>query len=97
MNLALMPIWMLSGAFWPIPATTSASTLSEMAMSWSMRLNPLTYCVAGVRHLLNAAPMPSGFYEPSLATCWLVATLFALITFVGAWKIAGQRTTGDLL
>ena len=64
-----------------------------------MQANPLTYGVAGLRRLMYSesagAALPAD--TPSLAACWLVTLLFAAVMFALAWKIAGQRTTGDLL
>lgn len=97
MNLALMPMWLLSGAFFPIPALGGDASASDFVMHWIMRLNPLTYCVAGVRQMLSAAPLPAGFFAPPLTMCWVVAILFAAAMFWGAQRIAAQRTTGDLL
>jgi ABC-2 type transport system permease protein len=42
MNLILIPIWLLSGAFWPLSGAPAA-------LEWVMRLNPLTYGVAALR------------------------------------------------
>src|ERR1700730_2034439 len=47
MNLILIPIWLLSGAFWPIDAAPAW-------LQWTMRLNPLTYGVAALREALYA-------------------------------------------
>jgi ABC-2 type transport system permease protein len=97
MSLVLMPMWLLSGAFFPIPAATADSAWSQVVLHWAMRLNPLTYCVAGVRQLLFEHVPAQLFWNPPLVTCWTVALVFAAVTFAAAWKIAGQRTTGDLL
>jgi ABC-2 type transport system permease protein len=45
MNLILMPIWILSGAFFP--ASGAAGWLG-----WLMQLNPLTYGMAALRRCL---------------------------------------------
>jgi ABC-2 type transport system permease protein len=97
MSLVLMPMWLLSGAFFPIPALSPAASWSQVIMHWGMRLNPLTYCVAGARRLLFDEAAAAAFWVPGLTTCWAVALLFAIATFAAAWTIAGQRTTGDLL
>ena len=64
-----------------------------------MSVNPLTYGVAALRRLMyadvQAAAIPPG--TPGLASGWIVTILFAVVMFALAWKIAGQRTTGDLL
>ena len=98
MNLVLMPLWLLSGGFFPIPALTESAGWTDHALHWIMRLNPLTYAVAGTRHLLEGAQPPmSTVFAPDLAWCWGVTLLFAATAFVAASWIAGQRTQGDLL
>lgn len=97
MNLLLMPMWLLSGAFWPVPANSPGLGLSSLVLHWVMRLNPLTYCVAGARRLIYDTGLPTDFYSPSLVTCWLVTMLFAVGAFAAACKISARRTTGDLL
>ncbi len=97
MSVLLMPMWLLSGAFFPIPAATVDSAWTQLAMHWIMRVNPVTYCVGGVRQLLMSPPPNETFYTPSAALCWIVATAFAGVMFVAAWMISKQRTTGDLL
>jgi ABC-2 type transport system permease protein len=96
MNLFLMPMWLLSGAFFPVPDAGESSSWPQLAMHWLMRLNPLTYCVAGVRRLLGTSELPAGFYLPQAATCWLVTLAFALVTLAAASRMARGRTTGDL-
>lgn len=90
MSVFLFPMWLLSGAFFP----------SDVGgwLGWIVFLNPLTYGVAGLRHHLQ---YPSGTEiapgMPGLAACWLVSLAFAAVTLAAAWRIAGTRTTGDLL
>jgi ABC-2 type transport system permease protein len=43
MSVFLMPMWLLSGAFFPVPA--------QGWLSWIMRVNPLTYGLAGLRRI----------------------------------------------
>lgn len=81
MNLFLMPMWLLSGSFFPAAETGFLSVI--------MRLNPLTYGVAGIRHLMYTGshdaiiPQIDGAL-PSLTVCFGATTLFALVTFMGA-------------
>jgi ABC-2 type transport system permease protein len=90
MSVFLMPMWLLSEAFFPAASGW---------LGWIIRANPLTYGVAGLRRLLYwndaQATLPADL--PSLATCCWVTLLFAAVTFALSWKIAGHRTTGDLL
>jgi ABC-2 type transport system permease protein len=97
MSLLLMPMWLLSGAFFPVPALTGEATWSEAALHWVMRLNPLTYAVAGARQLVYSGPLPAQYWTPSLVSCWLVTCGFAVAMFAAAWWIAGQRTRGDAI
>jgi ABC-2 type transport system permease protein len=96
MNLALMPMWLLSGAFFPPPELVAGLPIGQVILHWTMRLNPVSYCVAGIRHMMDSATL-TGFWAPSLTECWIVTSLAALLAFGGAWMIAGQRTSGDLL
>ncbi len=94
MSVFLLPMWLLSGAFFP--ADTGW-------LRWIMWANPLTYGVVGLRRLLywdGVAPAaPSGWLEslPSLPVSLAVTGLFAIVTFAVCCWIAGTRTTGDLL
>lgn len=95
MSLVLMPLWLLSGAFFPIPRVGAGSSLLEWAMAIAMRVNPMTYAVAGLRQLLFPNLPADALGLPSLATCWFVTVAFAVVAFAGAWIIAGRRTVGD--
>jgi ABC-2 type transport system permease protein len=89
MSLLQIPMWLLSGAFFPADSPW---------LAWIMRLNPLTYGVAGIRRILywndaNAA-LPANL--PSLATCWIVTLGFAAAMTAAAWWVSRFRTQGDL-
>jgi ABC-2 type transport system permease protein len=90
MTVFLFPMWLLSGAFFP----------NDVGgwLGWIVRFNPLTYGVAGLRHYLqyaDGADLPAGL--PGLPICWLVSLVFAALMLAAAWRIAGTRSTGDLL
>lgn len=53
MNIVLMPMWMLSGAFFP--ASGAPGWLATL-----MRLNPLTYGIAALRHTFYGAALGEG-------------------------------------
>jgi len=93
MSVFLLPMWLLSGAFFP----TDSGWLN-----WVTVVNPLTYGVAGLRRLLyvgDAASAAPAWLQslPSLPISLMVTFAFALGTFAVACWIANQRTTGDLL
>ena len=99
MSVFLMPMWLLSGAFFP---ADRGGSVGAAALAWLIRLNPLTYGVAGLRRLIYwEASQP--YWEqtplllPSMSTCWLVTLGFAAITFALCMQVVGKRTTGDLL
>jgi ABC-2 type transport system permease protein len=97
MSLVLLPMWLLSGAFFPVPALTDQATWSQVVLHWGMRVNPVTYIVAGVRRSLFDQLPTNVIYSPNLEVCWGVTLGFALLMFLLAIKISAQRTSGDLL
>ena len=85
MNLILMPIWLLSGAFFPVAGAPGW-------LGWVMRLNPLTYGMAALRRALYvAAPTRIGAVPP-LGISLLATLAFALATFAAATAVA-RRTS----
>lgn len=88
MSVFLLPMWLLSGAFFPMD--------TGGWLGWIVRANPLTYGVAGLRHFLQNGGNDIAL-QPSVGTCWLVSLVFAAVMLVAAWRIAGTRSTGDLL
>ncbi|MDB5385496.1 MAG: inner rane transport permease [Planctomycetaceae bacterium] len=70
MIMLLMPMWLLSGAFFPGGESGW--------LSWLMRLNPLTYGVAALRRLLYwDYPLPVSAGLPSMGVSLLVTVIFA--------------------
>jgi len=96
MNLVLMPLWLLSGGFFPAPALAADSRWSQSLLGAAMRLNPLSYAVGGVRRLLMPAAEYPGAWVPSLTMSWVVTLIFAAVAFSLAVWISRQRTSGDL-
>jgi ABC-2 type transport system permease protein len=94
MSVFLLPMWLLSGAFFPA---------GDNWIGWVIRANPLTYAVAGLRRLLylDAPPevreiaLPADL--PGWWTCGIVTVLFVAAMFLLAWRVSARRTTGDLL
>jgi ABC-2 type transport system permease protein len=88
MSVFLFPMWLLSGAFFPMNAGGWLGAI--------VRINPLTYGVAGLRHYLQNGTEVAAQSQPGLAVCWLVSIAFAAAVLAAAWRIAGTRSTGDL-
>ncbi len=88
MMLFLMPMWLLSGAFFPLAGGPSW-------LGWVMRLNPLTYGVAAFRGVLYRDGL-AGHDLPPLHVSLTVTVAFAVVMFVWAMVLVGRRSRGDL-
>jgi ABC-2 type transport system permease protein len=87
MSVFLMPMWLLSGAFFPAGQSGW--------LSWVISANPLTYGVAGLRRLLYSSLEIPTAGLPSLAVCILVTCLFCIICVsVSVWE-ASRVTSRD--
>lgn len=91
MMVFLLPMWLLSGAFAPP---------SNVWALWIIRLNPLSYCLGLLRHILywhaDAATQEDVLKDvPSAWLCLLITLLFVAGTFALASKVAAVRSTGD--
>lgn len=97
MNLVLMPLWLLSGAFFPIPALADGQPIGQVVMHWLMRLNPMTYPVAGMRHLLigDAALANASGWSPTLAAAWIVTVVTTTAAVIAATIIVRKNKLGD--
>ena len=73
MNMLLLPIWFLSGAFFP---ETGVAT----PLRWLMRLDPLTYGLAALRACLE----PRGTEAVAMPLALTVAAGFAFLTLAAA-------------
>src|SRR6476659_3236291 len=65
MNLVLMPLWLLSGGFFPAPAIAADAGWRDWLLGMAMRANPLSYAVGGVRRILSPAAQYSEAWVPS--------------------------------
>ena len=84
MNLLLMPLWLLSGAFFPVTGV-------PLWLAWVMRCNPLTYGVAALRRSLYLAhPIAAGAVPP-LAPALGITVLFGVVTLLAAVHTARQQ------
>lgn len=81
-NLFLIPLWLLSGALFPLAGASGWIRII-------MRLNPLTYGVEALRRLLYPASESPFPLSSSIATL----ILFSLIMFGLSLLMANRRTT----
>ena len=88
MSVVLMPMWLVSGAFFP----------GDQGgwLSWVIRLNPLTYGVSGLRRLLYAGQLPVSESLPSLSVSLTVTAVFTLLCFVLSVRLVARPTANNV-
>lgn len=103
MNLIMLPMWMLSGAFFPIPAASDGMPTGQRILQTMMQWNPMSYIVAGIRHLSTSAEQlgvgqTSGRVDwiPTMQSSWLVTGGFALTMILLATGLMHRRQKGEL-
>lgn len=89
MSVFLLPMWLLSGAFFPAG--------DSGWLSWVIRLNPLTYGVTGLRRLMSPGlDAAAGSGLPGFGVCLVVTLLFGTVcTGLAVW-LTRQRTPRDV-
>ena len=88
MSVFLLPMWLLSGAFFPAG--------DSGWLSWVIRANPLTYGVAGLRRLLYSGDklgVATGL--PAMNVCIAVTATFCLACIAISVWLAQRRTSRD--
>jgi len=97
MMLGLMPMWLLSGSFFPIPAVTGESSWGQVVLGWMMRANPLSYSMAELRRLLYPAiDLSASGFAPTPLVCWLVTLAFAIAMTCLAWRLMRGSRRADI-
>ncbi|MBZ5525395.1 MAG: ABC transporter permease [Acidobacteriia bacterium] len=83
-NLFLIPLWMLSGALFPIHGASKW-------IRWLMECNPLTYGLDALQIVIFPATHPATLLElwPSIG----VLTAFTAVVFMAGFVIANRRST----
>lgn len=87
MNLILMPMWMLSGAFFPVGG----------AAGWVrgiMTINPLVYGLAALRHVLYLGDASVRDALPPLSLCLAVTAACGLLGVVASARAVAARPEG---
>lgn len=77
MNLILLPMWVLSGAFFPITGVPAW-------LGWTMQLNPLTYGMAALRRCLYLGNPTAAGAVPGMASALGITLVFCILAFVAA-------------
>jgi len=88
MSVFLLPMWLLSGAFFPAGESGWLSLV--------IRANPLTYGVAGLRRLLySGAELPAAAGLPAMSVCIAVTIIFSGVCIAISVWLANRRTSRD--
>jgi len=103
MNMVMLPMWLLSGAFFPIPAQSDGMPLGQRILQLMMQCNPMSYIVAGIRHLCtpkNTLGIENAEVRidwiPTMQASWLVTLGFALAMGALATVLVHRRQKGEL-
>ena len=81
MNLILIPIWLLSGAFFPAAGAPAW-------LRWTMRINPLSYGMAALRRSLYLGAATAASSPPGLMMQLAITVAFSAATFMLAARVA---------
>jgi ABC-2 type transport system permease protein len=96
MMLGLMPMWLLSGSFFPIPAWND-SGIAQAALGTIMRLNPLSYAMVEMRRLLYPSlEYDDGVFLPSPLVCWTVTVVATFVTTAIALRVVRGSRKADV-
>lgn len=86
MMLFLMPMLLLSGAFFPMES-------AHPLLAWIRFVNPMTYGVGALRHAFQGE-VPG---VPPFATCMIGTVVFALATFALGTLVVNRRSVRDVV
>ena len=75
MNLILIPIWLLSGAFFPAAGAPAW-------LRWTMRLDPLTYAMTALRQSLYLGGAVRAAAPEEFLSLLAITAAFSVVTFV---------------
>ena len=84
MNLFLLPMWLLSGSFFPLDGAPGWLRLA-------MQMNPLTYGVAALRRALALTGPDPGAGVPGLPLALAATAAFCSLSMISAWAIVRVR------
>ena len=104
MMLGLMPMWLLAGTFFPIPAWDISGPSGEAGwggwiLAGVMRANPLSYSMVEMRRLMNPTlDLSAAGFSPASSTCWIVTLVATVCTIAIAWMLMrGSRRVDTIV
>jgi len=98
MMLGLMPMWLLSGSFFPIPPLADGASVGQLVLGGVMRANPLSYAMVEMRRLIYPGiDYAAAGFAPAPAVCWAVSLGAAVLTTLLAWRLMRGSRKADVL
>ncbi|MFG0291249.1 MAG: ABC transporter permease [Rhodopirellula sp. JB044] len=103
MMLGLMPMWLLAGTFFPIPAWSISGpgadgNWAHWALAGIMQANPLSYSMVELRRLINPdLDLSSAGFAPSPLLCWTVTLVATGLTVAVAWYLMRGSRRADTM
>jgi len=98
MMLGLMPMWLLSGTFFPIPTLGADASIGQWILGAIMRVNPLSYSMVEMRRLLfPQIDFSEAGFAPASLVCWTVTVLAACLTLLIAWQLMRGSRKVDVI
>ena len=83
MNVFLMPLWLLSGALFPVTA--------DSWVRFAVLVNPVAYGTAAIRRAFYGDAVAFELL-PTYATAMLISAIFGMITFaLSVWQVRRRR------
>jgi ABC-2 type transport system permease protein len=83
-NLVLLPMWVLSGAFFPAAGAPGW-------LGWAMSANPMTYSLAAIRRCLYLGAPEAAGPVPGLAVSIVATIVFGAVAFAAAVFVATRK------
>ncbi len=81
MNMFLMPMWLLSGALFPLENL-------PVWLEWMVKVNPLTYAVAALQRVIFDPGLITTL--PTMRQCYIVIFVYCAVCFLGALFVANR-------
>jgi ABC-2 type transport system permease protein len=98
MMLGLMPMWLLSGTFFPVAPLGGDAGIGQTILGLIMRANPLTYPIVELRRLLYpGVDFAASGFAPGPVICWAVSVAFMIGTSLIAWRLMRGSRRADLV
>jgi ABC-2 type transport system permease protein len=98
MMLGLMPMWLLSGSFFPIPMLGPEASPGQWILGGVMRANPLSYSMVEMRRLLFPEfNFGAVGFTPSPIACWVVTVVTTVLYAIVAWRLIRGSRKADVI